>query len=73
MRNFFSCRVSSAQVDKVAHETSCPFKFKLHLNLNGQPTIFIHSKWCTKEGRGKASVWEKIHENLFLVNSNRHR
>ena len=70
-RIFFSCRVSGAQVDKVAHEISCPFKFKHHLNLNGQPTIFIHSKWRTREGHGKASVWEKIHENSFLMNSNR--
>ena len=72
-KNLFSCRVSGAQVDKVVHEISCPFKFKHHLNLNGQPTIFIHSKWHTQVGRGKASAWEKIYENLFLMNSNRHR
>ena len=69
-RNFFSCRVSGAQVDKVVHEISCPFKFKLHLNLNGQPIIFIHPNGTQMEGHGMASVWEKIYENSFLMNSN---
>ena len=41
------------------------FEFEWPTNL-----ILIHSKWCTKRGRGMAFVWEKIHEKLFLVNSN---
>ena len=51
-------------------ELVAPFKFKLHLNLKGQPTIFIQINGTQMEGRGMASVWEKIYEKLFLVNSN---
>ena len=60
-------------MDKVAHEISCPFKFKHHLNLNGQLINLYPLKWCTREGRGKASAWEKIHEKLFRMNSNGRR
>ena len=52
-------------------ELVAPFNFKLHLNLNGQPTIFIQINGTQMEGHGMASVWEKIHEKLFLVNSNK--
>ena len=49
-------------------ELVAPFKFKVHLNLNGQPIIFIQIN-VHKRGCGKASAWEKIHENSFLMNS----
>ena len=74
-RNLFSCVGSGAQMKGVAQG------FVNHSNsnilwiwmANQFILIIIHSKWCTKKGRGKASAWEKIYENLFLMNSNRRR
>ena len=58
-------KIKGGRRDLLSIRIQISFEFEWPTNL-----ILIHSKWCTKKGCGMASTWEKIHEKLFLMNSN---